>query len=203
MIIKRSYTKILFVLIISVLIMVQLVCYIIIPDISYAASGTIYYVSTTGNDNNNGSLDAPWKTIQKACNTVVAGDTVYIKAGTYKGKITVQTSGTSSAYITIQNYKNDTVIVDGSSESGNGVINITNKSYVRIKGLEICNNTSGDPPAGIFVSGYGSGIEILSNKVHNIVSSQDAHGIAVYGTNGTKSINGLVIDGNKVYDCQL
>ena len=203
MIIKRSYTKILFVLIISVLIMFQLVYCIIIPDISYAASGAIYYVSTTGNDNNDGTFDAPWKTIQKACNAVVAGDTVYIKAGIYKGKITIPTSGTSSAYITIQNYNNDTVIVDGSSGSGDGVVNISNKSYVRIKGLEICNNTSGDPPTGIYVSGSGSGIEILSNKVHDIVSSQDAHGIAVYATSGTKSINDLVIDGNEVYDCQL
>ncbi len=202
MMIKRRYPKMLFLLIISVLIIFQMV-YCIIPDISYAASGATYYVSTAGNDKNNGTFDAPWKTIQKACNTVAAGDTVCIEAGTYKGKITVPTSGTSGAYITIQNYKNDTVIIDGSSGSGDGVINITNKSYVRIKGLEVCNNTSGDPPIGIYVSGYGSGIEILDNKVHNIASPRDAHGIAVYATSGTKSINGLVIDGNEVYDCQL
>jgi hypothetical protein len=67
---------------------------IIIPDISYAAIGTTYYVSTIGSDSNNGTFDAPWKTIQKACNTVIAGDTVCIEAGTYKGKISIPTSGT-------------------------------------------------------------------------------------------------------------
>ena len=202
MMIKRRL-KLLLVLIVGVLFMIQIMYCIDAPDISFAASGVIYYVSTNGNDNNNGSFDTPWKTIQKACHSVAAGDTVCILAGTYNEKITVPTSGTANAYITIQNYNNDTVIVDGSSGNGNGVINITNKSYVRIKGLEICNNTVGDPPAGIFVSGYGSGIQILGNKVHNIESSQDAHGIAVYATSGTQSISNLVIDGNEVYNCRL
>jgi len=35
------------------------------------------------NDANTGAIDRPWKTITKANNTLVAGDTVYIKAGTY------------------------------------------------------------------------------------------------------------------------
>ncbi len=199
----RRRLKLFLVLIVGVLVMIQIMYCIDTPDISFAASGIIYYVSTSGNDNNNGSLDTPWKTIQKACHSVIAGDTVCILAGTYKEKITVPTSGTSGAYITIQNYNNDTVIVDGSEGNGDGVINITNKSYVRIKGLEICNSTDGDPPAGIFVSGYGSGIQILGNKIHNIESSRDAHGIAVYATSGSQSINNLIIDGNEVYNCRL
>ena len=203
MIMKHRHPIMLSLMIIGVLVILQMVYCMFFPDISYAAGNTTYYVSTTGNDNNAGTFDSPWKTIQKACNSVAAGDTVCIKAGTYVGKITVPTSGTSSAYITIQNYNNDAVIIDGSSGSGDGVINISNKSYVRIKGLEVCNNSRGDPPVGIYVSGYGSGVEILNNKVHNIVSSQDAHGIAVYATSGTQSINGLVIDGNEVYNCQL
>src|SRR5579872_2736929 len=46
-------------------------------------SGTTYSVSTSGNDNNAGTLNAPWRTIQKAANTVKAGDTVQVRAGTY------------------------------------------------------------------------------------------------------------------------
>lgn len=98
MITERRYSKMLFILIVHILVMIQIVCFIIIPDISYAASGATYYVSTVGNDSNNGTFAAPWKTIQKACNTVVAGDTVCIKAGTYKGKITVPVCGTANAY---------------------------------------------------------------------------------------------------------
>jgi hypothetical protein len=47
----------------------------------------VYYVAgDTGSDSNAGSITAPWKTIQKAANTVVAGDTVNVKGGvTYTG----------------------------------------------------------------------------------------------------------------------
>jgi hypothetical protein len=40
------------------------------------SSSNTYYVSTSGNDSNDGSLNHPRKTIQKWLNTMVAGDTV-------------------------------------------------------------------------------------------------------------------------------
>lgn len=58
-----------------------------------------YYVSTTGNDSSGGSQASPWRTIQKAANTVVAGDTVNIGPGTYDERVTVSRSGTSVAGI--------------------------------------------------------------------------------------------------------
>ncbi len=48
-----------------------------------AASAATYYVATTGNDANSGTLASPWRTIQKAANTMSAGDTVLIRGGTY------------------------------------------------------------------------------------------------------------------------
>src|SRR5512139_2607009 len=48
---------------------------------AYAAD---YYVSgSSGNDDNPGTLESPWQTIQKANATLQAGDTVYIRGGTY------------------------------------------------------------------------------------------------------------------------
>lgn len=53
-----------------------------------AAQAAVYYVSTTGNDNNNGtSLSMPWRTINKAAQTMFAGDTVYIRGGTYRESV--------------------------------------------------------------------------------------------------------------------
>src|SRR4030042_2020171 len=52
------------------------------------ATGSTYYVSTSGSDSNPGTLSQPWKTIQKAANTVTQGDTVNIRGGTYREKIT-------------------------------------------------------------------------------------------------------------------
>lgn len=57
-----------------------------------------YYVSTTGNDSNNGlTVDLPKRTIAHAVNIMVAGDTTYVMAGTYsEGLIQFLRSGTSS-----------------------------------------------------------------------------------------------------------
>src|SRR3954466_242394 len=59
------------------------------------AHATDYYVATTGSDSNAGTMAAPWATLQKGVNTAVAGDTVYIRGGTYK----VTTPATSGAGI--------------------------------------------------------------------------------------------------------
>ena len=48
-----------------------------------AAAGNTYYVATNGSDSNPGTLAKPWLTPQHAANTMVAGDTCYIEAGTY------------------------------------------------------------------------------------------------------------------------
>src|SRR5664279_1798551 len=60
------------------------------------ALATEYYISPTGSDSNPGTLAAPWGTIQKGADTAVAGDTVWIRGGTYK----ITTPHTSGSGIT-------------------------------------------------------------------------------------------------------
>lgn len=43
-----------------------------------------YYVSTNGDDNNNGSNQFPFRTIQKSANIVESGDTVFVLSGVYE-----------------------------------------------------------------------------------------------------------------------
>src|SRR5467141_574996 len=67
------------------------------------STGPQFYVSTTGNDVNNGtSLSTPWRTIQKAMNSATPGSTVNILAGTYNERLTLGVSGTAGNYITFQ-----------------------------------------------------------------------------------------------------
>lgn len=62
---------------------------------------TLYYVRKTGSDSNAGtSTGAAWLTVDKAANTVAAGDTVYIGAGIYRELVTMDTAGTSGSLIT-------------------------------------------------------------------------------------------------------
>ena len=48
-----------------------------------------YFVATSGADTNAGSAAAPWRTIQKAANTVAPGDTVNVVAGVYAERVTI------------------------------------------------------------------------------------------------------------------
>jgi parallel beta helix pectate lyase-like protein len=48
------------------------------------STGAAFYVSPSGSDANAGTLAAPWKTLQKAMNTLTAGQTAYVRAGTYR-----------------------------------------------------------------------------------------------------------------------
>jgi hypothetical protein len=61
---------------------------------------TTYYVRKTGSDGASGTSAATaWLTIDKAANTVAAGDTVYIGAGVYRELVTMDTGGGSGSQI--------------------------------------------------------------------------------------------------------
>ena len=78
-----------------------------------AASATDYYVATTGLDTNPGTLAQPFRTIQHAAQVMVAGNTCYIRAGTYRETVTSVNSGTAAAPITYRPYASETVVISG------------------------------------------------------------------------------------------
>jgi hypothetical protein len=178
-----------------------------------AHAATTYYVATTGNDADAGTLAAPWKTINHAAQVAAAGDTVDVRAGTYPEYVTVAHSGSAGAgYITFQNYPGEAPIVDGTNVaccggSIRGLFNILSQSYVKVSGFEIRNfksTANTDEPAGIYVTGSGSYIQILNNKVHDIVTTAEgnngnAHGIGIYGTAATPW-SYVTLSGNEVYN---
>ncbi len=184
---------------------------------SFIFAQSTYYVSPNGNDLNDGSISNPWKTIQKASNTATAGSTVNVRAGTYSEIVTVNVSGNStSGSIVFQNYPGESPVIDASTitvpSGSTGVFQITDKSYITISGFEIMNfktSTKGYVPIGIYITGTSNHITLANNKIHNIEhngtssSGTDAHGIAVYGTSGTQSINNIFIDNNELYALKL
>jgi hypothetical protein len=56
-----------------------------------------YYTALDGNDSNPGSLTQPWRTIQKAVNTLVAGDAVIVRQGAYDERVTTARGGTTES----------------------------------------------------------------------------------------------------------
>lgn len=78
------------------------------------SSGITYHVATTGNDaTGDGSSGNPWKTIQKAADTMTAGDTCLIHGGVYRETVIPANSGISGSPITFQAAAGETVTVNG------------------------------------------------------------------------------------------
>jgi hypothetical protein len=96
--------------------------------------GADYFISgAAGNasDSNAGTEAAPWKTFNKANATLRAGDTVYVKAGTYNTYIEPVNSGTSTARITYRNFGTDVVTITGTSYA----VFISGKDYITVQGI--------------------------------------------------------------------
>jgi len=156
-----------------------------------AHAGKVYYVATTGSDSNPGTIAQPWRTIQKAANTMVAGDTVYIRAGTYRERVVPQHSGSAGQTITYAAYPGETATIDGSSvtlpDDLAGLFEVSGKSYIKISGLRVVNAGPHDNNAGILVND-SSYVVVENNYTYNTVSS----GIGVWGGDH------VTVDGNTV-----
>jgi len=106
-----------------------------IPSQAWATDHYVDQNHPNANDQNPGTSALPWKTITKANQTLVQGDTVYIKAGTYTSYIAPNNSGTSSNRITYQNYGTDVVMISGT----NYAVYLNGKSYITVQGINATN----------------------------------------------------------------
>lgn len=99
------------------------------PDLDTPLNyGDVFYVASNGDDNNSGTEDAPFKTIEKARDTVreviasgeypESGITVYLRGGEYQISNTFELgptdSGTEEAPVTYMSYPGETARLTGS-----------------------------------------------------------------------------------------
>ena len=145
------------------------------------ASAADYYVAPTGSDSNAGTLAAPFATLQKGADIAVAGDTVYIRGGTYNittpkaagAGLTFSKSGTSDTNrIKYWAYQADLPIFDFTnmvlSTSGYTHGFVVTGSWLHFRGLELRNvpmNTFSNN--AIAANGGGNCIFELLNLHHN------------------------------------
>ncbi len=145
--------------------------------------GNTLYVSVKGNNSWNGryptyqgGLDGPFRFPQKAARVVGAGDTVYIKAGTYPGLLIVNKHGTSSKWIVFRPYQNDTVTFDPYKDKYNfsaRAIDVNACSYIKFDGIKM---TDSNPlldggtwkEYSLNGKGLGHGASIVHNGCHHI-----------------------------------
>lgn len=179
-----------------------------VPTSAAATSKTVT-VATTGNDRASGTVGAPLATLQEAVKRLPAGGTVDVRGGRYFQKLVL--AGVTG--ITVEAYRNEKVTLDGSQfKPANGrsaTVDISNSSRVTISGLEITDYRTKDlnaMPIGIYIHGSGSHLLINGNHVHDLGNDNqtmgsfdiNAHGIAAYGDNASRSLTDLTISGNEV-----
>ncbi len=175
-------------------------------------SAATFYVATNGSDSATGtSTNTPWRTVQKAANTLTPGDTALVRGGIYSEAVTVNVSGNSSSgFVKFQNFPGETPIVDGSSvpvPTGNGgLFTIIGRSNVTVAGFEIRNyrtNSLHVVPAGVWIGGGAHDISIISNNIHHIentnANADGAYGLVAYGDSAA-AISNLVIRANELHD---
>jgi len=150
-----------------------------------ARAAQTYYVATNGNDSNPGTQDRPWRTIQKAANSVQAGDTVYVRGGTYNESVHFKRSGQSGNPITFKNYNGEGVTVRANSWVGFHL----NANWVVIDGFGVFGAGSHD----IFITGAHY------NTVQNCEFAEAGWaGIQFGGDNGAATNN--MIRNNNVHN---
>jgi len=79
------------------------------------AGAAEYYVATDGNDQSTGVLNAPFATLTKAFKVAGAGDTIFLRGGTYRELVQVTSGGGApGAYLTLKAYEGEAPVVKGS-----------------------------------------------------------------------------------------
>jgi parallel beta-helix repeat protein len=150
-----------------------------------------FYVSTSGNDANTGSITSPFRTINKAAGVVRPGDEVLVRGGVYAGLVSIGSKGTASARISFRSYPGELAVIDGAgTASGKDLVTLYRAEYVDFSGFEVRNATK------IGVCGYASNnIRLTNNTVHGSVRN----GI-YFGYSSIGSSYDILIDGNRVYN---
>lgn len=111
----------------------------------YVPTGThTYYVSPTGNDTTGtGTISSPWYSLNKAWTVVGAGDTVYMRGGTYSytaQQYLTGVNGSAMSLINVWAYNNEVPIITRGASftwTGRRAILYFSGNYVHFKGIEV------------------------------------------------------------------
>lgn len=167
-------------------------------------SGNIYFVipgAGNASDSNVGTYAAPWKTIYQPRKVMVAGDTVYIKGGTFRTSDPAHQgwdavlllepegdpNGTANAPIAYIGYPGVRPVIEGLGGMRRGIYFDNGVNYYVISNIEF---TGYGAPLEV----RGNGHRLAGNYLHDGIASEDA----VIGITGTSS--GLRIYGNYMRD---
>jgi hypothetical protein len=159
------------------------------------------FVSPAGSDDNPGTLDKPFATVQRAQDAVAPGDTVHIRGGTYvmkesqiarrKGIFAYITfldkSGAPGKPITYCAYKDEKPVFDCSQVKPEGLrvdAFFVSGSWLHLKGLDVTG-------VQVTIKEHTQSICFENNGSHNVyerLSMHDGQAIGLYSVRGSDNL---------------
>lgn len=141
---------------------------------AFGAQGRARYVTPSGDDSRDGSSGLPWKTLAKAGEAAVAGDTVFVREGIYREPLQPHNSGTASEPVAFVACSGEQPIIDGTDISApsirnvqeSGMVFIVGVDYIRVEGFKIQNSVG----TGIWIMDANH-VVIRKNHTYNTFSS--------------------------------
>ena len=119
-----------------------------------------YFLAPDGNDSNQGSKQKPFFSIKKSLKALKAGDTLFIREGTYPLGIIIDIKGEENAPIMISAYAKEKVLFLGNNSPKNNDIRLRG-DWIIIKNIEISHSYNG--------------LVIEKKASHNIVTNVSSH----------------------------
>jgi hypothetical protein len=170
-----------------------------IPTLHAQVRGKTYYVSGTGNDNNDGlSPGRAFRTLQRAADLTQPGSTVFVLNGTYQNPdpngavLSINNSGKANAWIHYKAYTGQTPKIQARNWAG---ISVNGASYITVEGFTIKGNRDE-------LSGRLDYVWSQRNNVNNPITSGNCIGVApVYQSNPEQRSHHVIIRKNTVYKC--
>ncbi|SVB02806.1 uncharacterized protein METZ01_LOCUS155660, partial [marine metagenome] len=145
--------------------------------------GPEWYVSTEGSDDNNGSYDYPFASVQRAIDAANDYDMVEISSGEYFENIVINKSLNIGG-----NNENGYIIINGNQNGSTARIEgVSDSIIVSLYGLRFTNGRS-DKGGGIFIS--NALVEMAQCDIYNNqTAGQGSQGAGIYSVNSSLNIS--------------
>lgn len=163
--------------------------------IAATAQGAEFFAAPNGSAGGNGDIGNPWD-LQTALSqpaAVQAGDTIWMRGGTYTGRFVSQLTGTASAPIVVRQYPGERATIDGNYGGNLPTVEIHGQ-YAWYRDFEVTNSdpgrwsdTPGTAPArrGMGVQVSGDHVKLIHLVIHNteqgVLTSSGANDTEVAG----------------------
>jgi hypothetical protein len=162
-------------------------------------SGHQFYVAPNGSASNPGTITSPLS-LDKALSSsspAVAGDTIWVRGGTYSGAYVSYLTGSASAPIVVRVYPGERAILDANNAAAQsaGILLSVFGANTYYWGLEITDSNpnrvdSGGPdtPNGVYLNS-SSNIKFINMIIHDM----PGQGMGLWAENTDAEVNGCLV----------